>query len=212
MISNVKLHDLRSHFLPVGSTGDEKPGARVAAIAIVFWHSPDGVRVCLGRRAIDPRDPWSGDMAFPGGKAEPQDDSLHDVAARETFEEVGLVLPRDSLMGSMPQFDASGAGRKPTLVWPLIYAIDTTPKPFRLSSEMSEAHWVPLAELWDRRNWMAFSFPATRAQRPGIVVGNHFLWGFSLHVLIELSETLGCPLKEIMHLEKVTHVDCISAA
>ena len=45
------------------------------------------------RRAINPRDPWSGNVAFPGGKQDPDDgDDDERTAMRETQEEVGLDL------------------------------------------------------------------------------------------------------------------------
>ena len=183
---------------------------RQAVVALVFWHDAGRTHLCLGRRAIHPDDPWSGDLAFPGGKAETIDATLHAVAARETCEEIGLHLPRDALVGRMEQFNAGGA-RKPTTVWPLIYELAEPPDQFTLSDEMSDAFWAPLDELWNPRMWIAFSFPPTRAQRAGITIGNHFLWGFSLHVLIELSERLGYPLNAIRALETHPHIDCVEA-
>ena len=45
------------------------------------------------RRAINPNDPWSGNVAFPGGKQDPDDgDDDERTAMRETQEEVGLDL------------------------------------------------------------------------------------------------------------------------
>ena len=43
-----------------------------------------------------PGDPWSGQIAFPGGRHEPQDASLLDTATRETREELGLDLSLDA--------------------------------------------------------------------------------------------------------------------
>lgn len=142
-----------------------------ASVALIFWCDGDDLRLCLGRRAIHAQDPWSGDIAFPGGKIEPSDNSLHDVASRETYEEVGLQLPQESLVGCMEKVPANGGRqRQPTLVSPLIYLLTSPPTPFRLSAEMSEAYWVSVADFWDSKNWMAFSFPATRAQYPGIIL------------------------------------------
>ncbi|MEM7207994.1 MAG: CoA pyrophosphatase [Pseudomonadota bacterium] len=184
---------------------------RLAVIALIFWEDEDGLSVCLGRRAINPLDPWSGDMAFPGGRAETIDRNLHDVAARETKEEVGLILPRESLLGRMDKMEATGSSTRPlTTVWPLVYLLESAPEPFRLNEEMSDAMWVPTAHLWNPKNWMAFSFPPTQAQRSGISIGNHFLWGFSLKVLVTLSEQIGKPISDIAQLESVLHSDHLS--
>ena len=89
---------------------------------------------------FNPLDPWSGDLAFPGGKVENIDTTLHDVAARETMEEVGLLLPPESLIGRMEKMGATGPRRKPTPVWPLIYLLESAPAPFQESEEMTIAH------------------------------------------------------------------------
>ncbi len=212
MISIITKTDLLARFQATPADSAIKKDERHAAVAIVFWNDGGDLSLCIGRRAIHPLDPWSGDMAFPGGKAECQDSSLHDVASRETFEEVGLILPPEALIGRIDKMVAnSGARRNQTPVWPLIYLIESQPAPFQLSDEMTEAHWVPVVDLWDRSNWIAFSFPATRAQYPGINIGNHFFWGFSLRVLIALSEQLGHSLRPILALENVSHFEKISS-
>ncbi|MEM7292198.1 MAG: CoA pyrophosphatase [Pseudomonadota bacterium] len=185
---------------------------RLAAIALVFRQQAEELFLCFGRRAINPLDPWSGDVAFPGGKIEPGDTTLHDVAARETLEEIGLQLSAESLVGRLDPLEASGGGTRPlTPVHPLVYLVEGDAAPFRLSDEMSDAFWVPVPQLWCRRNWVAFSFPPTRAQRAGISIGNHNLWGFSLAVLIELADLLGHSMQEIRALEEHVHVDRIAS-
>src|SRR5260370_1267560 len=45
------------------------------------------------RRAEHPQDPWSGQMASPGGRAAPGDADLRATAIREPREEIGVDLP-----------------------------------------------------------------------------------------------------------------------
>lgn len=207
MNAKITTLDLHAHFDTTDANMPIETDGRTASVALIFWCDGGNLRLCLGRRAISAHDPWSGDLAFPGGKAEPEDHSLHDVASRETFEEVGLTLPTTALIGRMEKVNANGRKqRKPTTVWPLVYLLESQPPPFSLSEEMSEAYWVSLADLWNRKNWIAFSFPATRAQYPGIHIGNHFLWGFSLRVLMTLGDRLGRSLQPILALEQITHI------
>src|SRR5258706_15931093 len=48
----------------------DPPSSR-AAVALILRDGPQGIEVLFIRRAEHPQDPWSGQMAFPGGRAEP---------------------------------------------------------------------------------------------------------------------------------------------
>ena len=50
-------------------------------------------------RAEHPEDPWSGQMSFPGGRAEPDDPDLRTTALRETREETGSSRRRCASWG-----------------------------------------------------------------------------------------------------------------
>src|SRR5262245_41364530 len=64
-----------------------------AAVALVFCAPPGAEPELLFiERARREGDPWSGHMAFPGGRRDPKDTDLAATAARETHEEVGLGL------------------------------------------------------------------------------------------------------------------------
>ena len=67
----------------VGSEGHQR-----ASVAVVLREGAHSAEVLLIERAIFEGDPWSGHMAFPGGRMETEDDSTRITAARETFEEV----------------------------------------------------------------------------------------------------------------------------
>jgi hypothetical protein len=66
----------------------EGPAPGRAAVAIVLRDVEDGPQVLLIRRAEHVGDPWSGHMAFPGGREDPEDESLLATAIRETREEL----------------------------------------------------------------------------------------------------------------------------
>ncbi|MFN7699333.1 MAG: NUDIX domain-containing protein [Deltaproteobacteria bacterium] len=54
----------------------ERVRGRAAVAAILRERAPGAPEVLFIRRAEKPGDPWSGHMAFPGGKQEPGDPDL----------------------------------------------------------------------------------------------------------------------------------------
>ena len=66
-----------------------------AAVNVILRCNRGVVEVLLIRRVTNPKDPWSGDIAFPGGRMEEEDKDFLETALRETFEEVGI--PKDKL-------------------------------------------------------------------------------------------------------------------
>src|ERR1035437_8323829 len=64
-----------------------------AAVALILRETVDGeVELLFIKRAARGDDPWSGQIALPGGRHQASDQSLEDTAVRETLEEVGLEL------------------------------------------------------------------------------------------------------------------------
>ena len=80
---------------------------RCAAVALIFAQGRDGLELCFVKRKEYPGDPWSGQMALPGGKRNPGDYTPHDVAIREVQEEVGVTLHAHQLIGMMSSMDAT---------------------------------------------------------------------------------------------------------
>src|SRR5207245_7755352 len=67
----------------------------MASVAITL--AEPSLKTLMIKRAEREGDPWSGQVAFPGGRRERQDRTLLDTAARETKEEVGIDLQRSAV-------------------------------------------------------------------------------------------------------------------
>src|SRR6185295_3323821 len=63
-----------------------------AAVAAILRESATDLEALLIRRAEREDDPWSGHMAFPGGRRGAADRDIEETARRETLEEIGLDL------------------------------------------------------------------------------------------------------------------------
>jgi len=70
---------------------------RRAAVALILRDGAAGIELLFIRRAEHPMDPWSGQMAFPGGRAEPGDRDLEATAVREDIKVLEARMPHYKL-------------------------------------------------------------------------------------------------------------------
>ena len=169
-----------------------------AAVAVVLRGAEDPARdpeLLFIERARRRGDPWSGHMAFPGGRVEPVDPDPRAAAERETHEEVGLVLAGADLLGRLDDLPGRHAGRPLSLVisaW--VYHVERA-GPLALNREVQEALWVPLRRIVDPRHRV--EYPREGSGYPGIVVGRperHVVWGLTYRFLEIFLDRLGHPL------------------
>ncbi|PCI28398.1 hypothetical protein COB52_03710 [Candidatus Kaiserbacteria bacterium] len=116
-----------------------------AAVSIVFQQAANqNLRFLMIRRAINDSDPWSGQMAFPGGKKESSDINLDATVVRETREEVGLdLLKTADCFGRLDEIQGRTSGAKiPLIIAPYVYWIDETPEFILDPEEVHSTTWV----------------------------------------------------------------------
>ncbi|MBX3176078.1 MAG: CoA pyrophosphatase [Candidatus Hydrogenedentes bacterium] len=160
---------------------------RVAAVAMVLRHGPDGaLETLFMKRAERADDPWSGQMAFPGGHVDPGDNGPEAAARRETLEEVGLALAPEMLLGRLN--DISG-GRLRTFelaVCPMVY-FHPDPGPLAHNYEVAETVWVPLSFLADTASIGAYYYPRDPEQRAFSCFnyGPYTIWGLTYRILAQ---------------------------
>ncbi|MFP6664562.1 MAG: NUDIX domain-containing protein [Deltaproteobacteria bacterium] len=160
---------------------------RRAAVALILAPHEDGPQILLIRRAENPRDPWSGHMALPGGGVEETDAGLAATAARETAEEVGVDLEsHGELITALNEVPAYSGG-KPVgmVVSPFLFSLDrvreTRPDP----GEVAAALWLPLAafQLEENRTTTPIDTPGFKADMPAFVVNSNIVWGLTYRMI-----------------------------
>ena len=172
----------------------DEPGHGRAAVAIVVRDGTAGPQVLLIRRAEHPADAWSGHMAFPGGRQDPQDENLIATAIRETFEEVGLDLGQAGrLLGQLAPLPAVARGRPVGMtIAPFIFEL-VADAALRYSDEVVEAVWVPLDPLLKGQLRTTFAVDRDSGERvelPAHDVGGRIVWGLTYRMLDSLFELL----------------------
>jgi len=180
-----------------------RPPARVAeavsaraAVALILREGTNGLELLFIRRADHPQDPWSGQMAFPGGRAEPGEEDLKATAVRETAEEIGVDLESAAeCLGILDEVRAMARMRPVSLtILPFVFRLRGEIAPV-LSDEVRSLHWIPLDELLaaERRSVMDYVQEGATMQFPCLRVEDVVIWGLTYRMLLGLEERIPPP-------------------
>jgi len=166
-------------------------GRRRAAVAIVVQGGSAEPEMLFIERARHPADPWSGHMAFPGGRMDPGDADARAAAERETLEELGLSLEGAERLGQLDDLNAGIRLVAPLILSAFVYRLDGR-APLTPNHEVAEALWVPVPALLDPTRHVGYRYGPRRW--PGVCVGNpdrHVVWGLTYRLLEALFGVAG---------------------
>ena len=166
---------------------------RQAAVAMLLAPGTEEPEVLFIRRAEYEGDPWSGDVAFPGGGIEAEDADAQAAAVREVREEIGLQLQPEQFLGRLD--DLAGA-YLPIQIACFVYRLDNKPR-LKLNGEVVDTFWIPLSELLapQRRREETFEFRGSTRTNPIIDLTGYcdrFLWGITYRLFESFFRLLGC--------------------
>ena len=158
-----------------------------AAVCVVLGGPDTAPALCFIKRSERPDDPWSGQMAFPGGRVSPTDADARTAGVRETAEEVGLDLMRCRYLGALQAMPITRRGR-PHLGWlqPFVYRCSPEQPALRAQpSEVAAAMWIPIEHLTDpeHRTSVEIADGTRRLMFPGIAYRGEVIWGLTYRVL-----------------------------
>ncbi len=167
---------------------------RHAAVAAVLRDSDTGPELLLIRRAERRGDPWSGDMAFPGGLVSASDLGPYEAALRETSEELGLDLGRDARpIGELSHVLSVAHLRPlPMAIVPFVFELTGAPA-LRTGPEVQESLWVPLARFADprRREQFVRALLGIPLRFECCRYADRTVWGLTLRMIDDLLAALG---------------------
>lgn len=126
--------------------GAEGGDGRVHAAVAVILRGTEDPEVLLIKRAEREGDPWSGQMALPGGRRDGTDPSLLGTAIRETEEETAVPLAKVGVaLGRMEGMDPSTRRLPAITIFPFVFQVPEDTKAVPDSQEVDETLWVPLS-------------------------------------------------------------------
>jgi len=145
---------------------------KAAAVMMILFNSPPsretGARTHLVLiEKVKDKSRHAGQIAFPGGKIEPDDVSTLEAALRETQEEIGVNVEQLTLLGSMGFFRTLTSG------FDAAVHLGFAPAPLRWTPQQQEVaviHEIPLGNLYHQFN------PNLRLYRRTDLMNLHFHW------------------------------------
>lgn len=161
-----------------------------AAVLVPLVNRPGGLTLLLTERSAHLPD-HPGQISFPGGRVEADDESHAHAALREAREEVGLPEAQVAVLGELPQYETvTGFRVTPVVGWvepPFVLVPDPV--------EVAEVFEVPLAFVLDPANQQRRFRMLGDVRRDywAIPFGERNIWGATAAMLLILDRTLRAP-------------------
>lgn len=163
-----------------------------AAVLIPMLQDEGEWKLLFIKRTRQPDDRHSGQVAFPGGRADAADRSLLDTALREAWEEIGSDPDQIEILGQSCSITTVTNYQISPFVGILPW-----PYPLRLSrDEVQKTFTIPLAWLNDPRNrqqktWQSRSHPGV--DLPVIFYQEYqgeVLWGATAQIVVDFLDII----------------------
>jgi 8-oxo-dGTP pyrophosphatase MutT (NUDIX family) len=156
-----------------------------AAVALVIRPRAE-LELLLIRRAVRAGDPWSGHVAFPGGRRDARDADLAGTALREAEEETGIAIRHvGDLLGTLDEVEP-GSHRLPRLIiTPHVVAVPPEVEPTPFLAEVEHLRWAPLPALRDggAATSVHVALADSTVKYPALNYEDYTVWGLTYRIL-----------------------------
>lgn len=167
-----------------------------AAVALVLRATPE-LDLLLIKRAHSERDPWSGHMALPGGRRDPEDRDLVRTVVRETYEETGIDLDRvGRFLGHLDTLVPASSQLPPLRITPFVVGVPPDTRALPNPAEVDTVVWTPLATFMDpaAARTVLIDVSGGPLSFPSFQVGNEIVWGLTYRIITRFVRSLpGAP-------------------
>jgi 8-oxo-dGTP pyrophosphatase MutT (NUDIX family) len=165
-------------------------GRKNAAVALVLYnnHKVGCIELILIKRT-EYKGHHSGQVSFPGGKVDRSDSSLLDTAVRETFEEIGIQLYPENLLGELTPLYILVSG---FLVQPFVFFLPDIPQ-FKIDAqEVNYPIHCCIDVLLDESLIRTSEFNAggRNIRAPYYAIADEIVWGATSMIMAEFVEII----------------------
>ena len=172
----------------------EAKECREAGVLALFYPDADGHSQLLLTKRPDMMNKHAGQIAFPGGRREP-DESLMETALRETEEEVEIPAERVDVIGALSSLYIPPSN---FCVYPFVGVIDHEPDLTVRTEEVAHMFGVPpqhLIEASMRATTVHFVGGKERTV-PHFTFADELVWGATAMMIAELAAVLDPSVRE----------------
>lgn len=166
-----------------------KEPPRICAVMIAFYPDSTGPFLPMMVRPDNIR-AHPGQISFPGGKQEIEDQDLIATAIRETQEEIGVLVPRENILGELSPVYIPPSN---SLVTPIVGFLAGKPSYVPDQAEVAEVLDVPLSDLQNpanRENKKVILSGGEWVHMPAFRSGKNLIWGATARMITELMKVL----------------------
>ncbi|MBT3183103.1 MAG: CoA pyrophosphatase [Nitrospina sp.] len=171
-------HKLQNDFPLVRET--TLPHPQRAAVMVLLYPKPKKIHVLMTRRAMHLKY-HAGEVSFPGGVFEEQDDDLLTTALRETEEELAIQVEPENVLGRLPVVNT----RLGFEITPFVSVLPAAPEYEPAEHEVGEVLEIPFTSLLSTQQRDVGSKPSEE----GVMYWfqHHRIWGASAKILKQIS-------------------------
>ena len=150
-----------------------------ANAAVILLLTPIGkdYEILFVKRVERINDPWSGQIAFPGGKIESSDRSLKDTAIREVFEETNIKIKDENILGVLEIIKSEP--KTNITILPFIAKTEKKPDIQLNKNELDRFFWIPYERIEGSRGTTDIG----SKKIPAYIFKKDIVWGVTYNIL-----------------------------